>query len=301
MLDPAKAVDEINARFGRHAGHRALHAKGTLCEATFTATPAAAKLTVAAHMQDEPAPALVRLSNGSGNPRVPDYAPDVRGIAISFELPDGSRTDLLGQTAPRFPVDSPEAFVEFVRVSDRKLTNLPRLLAFLARHPTALVSLRHNVPLLSAPPSYATCRFFPVHAFRFTDADGASRYVRYTIEPEEESAAISTGEAKERGRDYLQNDLRERLAGGSFRYRMLLQIALDDDNVDDPRSVWPEDREVVDAGVLEVTAVHPDQSLADRMVFDPLRLCPGIEPAADPILSYRPLAYSESFERRSAG
>ena len=32
------AIDRINKVFGKHAGYRALHAKGTLCKGTFTAT-----------------------------------------------------------------------------------------------------------------------------------------------------------------------------------------------------------------------------------------------------------------------
>jgi catalase len=300
MLDPNHAIDVFNERFGRHPGRRALHAKGVLCEATFTPSPAAAKLSRAAHFQ-APVPALVRISNGGGNPNVPDYAPDVRGLAISFELPDGSRTDILAQTAPRFPVVTPESFLDLVRASDPSPRGFPRFASFLVRNPRTLASLRHNLPALKPPGSYAGCTFFPIHAFRFVDADGGSRFARYTFRPNEEIPAISMGEAKKRGRDYLIDDLHERVGSGGFGYTMSLQIAADGDDVDDPRSVWPAERERVDAGTLEVTGVHPDQSVQDDMVFDPMRLTDGIEASADPILQYRPHAYSASFERRHGG
>ena len=38
---PEQVVDSINDISGEHPGHRAAHAKGTLCAGTFTATPAA--------------------------------------------------------------------------------------------------------------------------------------------------------------------------------------------------------------------------------------------------------------------
>ena len=52
---PTEVVDAINDVTGTHAGHRAAHAKGTLCAGTFKATPAAARLSRAAHMQGEQA------------------------------------------------------------------------------------------------------------------------------------------------------------------------------------------------------------------------------------------------------
>ena len=52
-----QAVDAINDISGRHPGHRAAHAKGTLLAGTFT--PSGSGLTTAAHMQDEPTRTIV--------------------------------------------------------------------------------------------------------------------------------------------------------------------------------------------------------------------------------------------------
>ena len=67
-------------------------------------------------MQGGAVPVTVRVSNGGGNPEVPDYAPDVRGLAVKMYLPDGSRTDIVAQSAPRFPFHRPEPFIELLRV-----------------------------------------------------------------------------------------------------------------------------------------------------------------------------------------
>src|SRR5918997_741824 len=98
MTTPEEGLQVLDDRFGEHPRHRALHAKGVHCTATFTAFDGAAALSTAGHLGGEPVPAFVRFSNGGGDPTVPDYEPDVRGLAVGFQLADGSRTDILSQT-----------------------------------------------------------------------------------------------------------------------------------------------------------------------------------------------------------
>ena len=300
MLSPKQAVDIINQRFGSH-GARALHAKGTLVKGTFTATPEAARLTRAQHMQGEPIAVTVRFSNGSGDPDDPDYGPEVRGMATKFYLPDGGRTDISAQTVPRFPVRTPDAFVNLIRASAPGRARLLRLPAFLATHPEALPALKANAPALKPPASYATTRYYAVHAFNFIAADGSERYVRYRWLPELGEQSLSNDEARSRGRDYLQEDLRERLEQQQqpIRFTLELQIAGPGDKVDDPTSVWPDERERIPAGTLELTALETGRETGDDvLVFDPNRLTDGIEASEDPILKFRSPAYSISVERR---
>jgi catalase len=301
VITPEQAVDAINERFGRHPGYRALHAKGILCKGSFTATPEAAGLTRAAHMQGQPVGVTVRFSNGSGDPNSPDYAPDVRGMAVAFQLPDGSATDIVSQTAPRFPVRTPEAFIELVQANDTGLARLWKLPLFLARHPGALPAVRANLPILKPPASYATLPFYAIHAFKWLDAGGGDRFVRYTWLPEADEPSLSSQEAKERGRNYLQEEIGERLADEPVRFTLQLQVAADGDSVDDPSAVWPDDRETVTAGTLELTGLETGRETGDDLlVFDPVHITDGIELTDDPILRFRPQAYSVSIERRTA-
>ncbi len=299
-ITPEQVVDGVNERYGRHPGYRALHAKGAFYKATFTASSEAKGLTRAAHMQGEPVQAMVRLSNGSGDPKSKDYVPDVRGMAVSFELPDGSRTDILGQTAPNFPINTPEGFVEVVQANVAGIARLWKFPVFLAKHPDAIPGLPGNLAALKPPGSYATRRYYPIHAFKWVNADGGEQFVRYTWIPVGGEETISQGEAKELGADYLQEEMLERLKHGPARFELQLQLAAEGDPTDDPRKKWPDDRETVSAGILEITERDPSvETGGEIVVFDPVRITDGIELSDDPILNYRPRAYSVSAERRS--
>jgi catalase len=296
MLTPEQVVDGINRRFGRHAGARALHAKGTVCTGTFTASADAKRLTRAAHMQGEPVEVSVRYSNGSGEPDSRDYDPDVRGMATTFHLAGGERTDISAQTVPHFSVPTVDAFVELVQATEPSPRALYRFPVLLAKNPKALLTLHKNAPGLKPPTSFATRPYYAIHAFKWIDPDGGERYVRYRWVPEAEEKGLGVREAKRRGRDYLQEELRERLERRPIRFDLEVQIAREGDAIDDPTSAWPSERERVIAGTVEVTGFAD----ADRagFVFDPMRLTDGIEPSGDPILNFRPRAYAVSAERR---
>jgi catalase len=99
----------------------------------------------------------------------------------------------------------------------------------------------------------------------------------------------------------LQEEIRRRLAREVVRFDLQLQIAAEGDPTDDPRAAWPDDRETVVVGKLELTELDPTvETEGEVFVFDPVRLTDGIELSDDPILHYRPRAYSVSAERRSA-
>ena len=85
-------------------GTRALHAKGTWARGTFTATPEAARLSRAAHLQGDPIDALVRFSNASGDPEAHDADRDGRGIAVKLRAGTAARPT---SSPPPRPPSSP--------------------------------------------------------------------------------------------------------------------------------------------------------------------------------------------------
>ena len=294
MVDPEVAIDRINAEFGVHGGHRALHAKGRFYKGTFSPTETAGLECRATHFQ-EPVPVRVRFSNGSGHPRRGDDGQDVRGMAVSFRLPDGTATDLLGQTAPRFPVRTIEEFLELVRAGVKPVL-LP---LFLARHPRSVPALLANLKAKSVVPphSYAEASYYPIHAYKWIAPSGRESWVRYRFLPlaTERDRLPQTFT----GKDRLQDEMAARLAAGPVRFELSVQIAHADDDPHDPTSVWGREARHFDAGMIEVTGPDPDREQnGEIVVFDPTRIVDGIELSDDPILRYRSAAYSASVSRR---
>jgi catalase len=295
-------VDTFNELYGSHEGHRAVHAKGTLCSATFTAGPAAASLTRAAHMQGDPVRAHVRLSNASGDPKKPDGSRESRGMAVKFYL-DGATTDIVSVTVPVFVVRTPEDFLEITRTRiPDPATGKPddeKIGKFLEAHPESMATI--FAAMSAQPPaSYVQLTYHAVHAFRFENGAGESRWVRYRWEPEAGEAFLDPAEARSRDLDYLTADLEERFAAGGAAFRLWAHIAEEGDDVDDPTTAWPEERERVELGRLEITSFASDREQGDDvLVFDPTRVTDGIGLSGDRILNARPHAYAESVFRRS--
>ncbi len=299
-ISAQQAIDAANSVFGRHAGFRALHAKGTLCTGVFTPTADASRLTRAAHMQGPEVPATVRFSNGSGNPRHPDWAPDPRGLAVKLYLPDGSRTDIVAVSSPRFPSRTPEGFIELLQAQAAGPAAAWKLPLFFARHPEAARVLPVVAPTLLAPASYATIPYYGLHAFKWSDAGGGERFVRYTLRPAVSAVRPAPWAARRRGRDYLQEEIRQRLAPGRVLFSLEVQIAQPGDPTEDPSAGWPKQRERVTVGTLSVSGLDTEREQgADVLVFDPTRVTDGIECSNDPVLAFRSDAYSESVKRRT--
>jgi catalase len=298
-VTPDDAIAAIRATGGAQPGNRALHAKGTLYHGSFTASPEAAKLSRAKHLDGSSVPALFRFSNGGGNPKVPDGLPGVRGLAVKLTLPDGSTTDVSTQTARLFVSSTPDGFIDLLKAMRPGLTKPLRMGAYLATHPGLLGALPVLRDANRVPASYATVGYHGLHAFRWTAADGSSRFVRYHLRPVAGEEFLSGAAAKGRDADFLLHELNHRLAGGPVRFDFLVQIAGPNDSTVDPSAAW-HSSETVTVGNLEVTGLETKREQSgDIVVFDPMRVTDGIEPSDDPVLHFRSFAYSASVKLRS--
>ena len=299
-----EVVDALTAISGVHAGRRAVHAKGTLCAATFTPTSDAARLSRAAHFRGGPVRAHVRFSNGAGDPNAPDYEPrEGRGMAVKFYPEGGGTTDISAITLPVFFVRDPDSFKEFVvaRTPDPSTgePDMDKVGAFLGAHPEAMTAAMHVISA-KPPESYLRQAYNSLHAFGFVDGDGNVRYGRYRWEPEAGVADIEPDDAESRGEHYLRDDLAARLESGPARFTLSAVMAGEGDPVDDPTVEWPDDRERIPLGDLEITGLAFDREQdGDVLVFDPTRVIDGIELTDDKILHFRAHAYAESVLRRS--
>ncbi|HXA56842.1 MAG TPA: catalase family peroxidase [Candidatus Acidoferrum sp.] len=295
-------VDTLTAIFGLHAGYRPVHAKGLVCEGVFTASPGAASLSRAPHLQGDPTRVLVRFSDFTGIPNIPDNDPNAnpRGLALKFQLADGGETDILAHSINGFPVSTAEGFLEFLQALAASTPDSPHptpIEKFVSSHRAAMsfVSPRPT------PASFATESFYAVNAVRFVNSQGDQRYGRYQIHPAAGEQHLTAEETAKMLPNFLFDELEDRLVRDPFRLKLIAQIASEDDNVTDGSVTWPDEREQIELGTIRVSKVLPDSAAAQqRLIFDPVRLVDGVELSDDPLPAARSAVYSISYARRNS-
>ncbi len=298
--DVLKAFDNVNG--GEHAGHRPAHAKGVMLTGVFQPAPEAATLTRAPHAQRE-TPITVRLSDFAGIPTIPDNADEAspRGCAIRFHLGEHVHTDIVAHSVDNFPARTAEEFLEFLRAvaeSDPSKPHPNAIEQFLGSHPNALKFVQTPKPI---PTSFAHESFFAVSAFKFTAADGKSRYGRYRILPDIGSSYLTPEAAKAKSPNFLVDEIRLRVLQGPIKYHVVIQLAEPGDVTDDATVRWPEGRKHVKFGDLVLRSVVAEDDVEGRrVIFDPVPRVDGIEPSGDPLFYPRADLYLLSGRRRRA-
>jgi catalase len=294
-------IHQFDTIFGEHPGFRPAHAKGAMFTGTFTPAPGATTLTKAPHVTRETTPVTVRFSNSTGIPVIPDNDPNAspRGLAIRFNLAEHVHTDIVSHSTDGFPTHTGQEFLEFLRaLASSDLSNIPAspFGAFLGSHPAALAFVQAPKP---NPVSFATETYFGVTAFRFTNADGVSKYGRYRIVPAAGNQHLDDAAAAAKGPDYLFDEIKERIAAGPVEYKIFVQVANDGDTVDDATIHWPEERPQVELGTLSLTGAPADSDVEQKhIIFDPIPRVDGIEASEDPLLELRAAVYLISGRRR---
>jgi catalase len=285
-------LGQLDTIFGLHPGFRPAHAKGMMLSGTFTSSHEAMSLTRAPHATRESTPVTVRFSNGAGLPLIPDNAPDSnpRGLAIRFQLADHVHTDIVSHSTDGFPTRTGQEFLDFLRAAAAGDPS-----AFLAAHPAALAFVQTAKP---SPVSFSTEAYFGVTAFRFINQQGLARYGRYRISPKAGVEHLDDAAAKSRGENYLFDELARRIAAGPIGFDIHVQVADDQDIVDDATIHWPTARPLVHFGTVELMAKAPDDEAHRRIIFDPIPRVDGIEPSDDPLLELRAAIYLLSGRRR---
>jgi len=208
-------------------------------------------------------------------------------------------TDIVAHSTDGFPTHTGAEFLEFLKAlaaSDpANLTGSP-LEAFLGTHPAALRFVQTPKP---SPVSFAQESFFGVTAMQFTNAVGESRFGRYRIVPEAGNAYLEEQALALKGANYLFDELAERLELSPVRFKVQVQLAAEGDVVDDATVAWPESREVVELGTLNLMRqVAQNAAEQQYIIFDPIPRVEGIAPSDDPLLEVRAAAYLMSGRRR---
>jgi catalase len=232
----AQLVETMRALAGAHPGFRPVHAKGLVCSGTFRGAPEARAVSRASHLQDQTVPTVMRFSSAGGNPDVHDGLANPRALAVKFQLPDGKQADILALSIEGFPARTPADFLAFLRAQlPDPATGQPipdAVPQFLDSHPATRAFLERLMQK-PVPASYGQACYYGEHAFLFSSADGSCRFGRYRWIPAAGEAYLSPDDAGKRSANFLSEELKSRLQKGPVAFRLVLQLAGDNDPTDD--------------------------------------------------------------------
>lgn len=298
----ARFVDRFEDVSGKHAGFRRNHAKGICVTGYFDSNGQAAALSRASLFEAGRAGVVGRMSIVGGDPASVDASSRVRSLALSVKPRDGGEWRTAMNSAPVFPVRTPEALFELLAAlrpgdGDTKYGGT-RIEAFEKTHPETAA---FDAWLRDHPPSsgYENAAYYSVSAFRLVDRSGESRNVRWSFVPEARYVPLSSEATDDP--DFLERGLVAQLRHGPIRWHLMLTLAQPGDPTNDATRLWPADRTQIDAGTLVVDAAAPQIDGPCRDIdFNPLTLPDGMAPSDDPLLAARESAYKESHERRTS-
>jgi len=295
-----QVVDLANKLNGVHPGFRAFHAKGVVVEGSFKASSEAARLSRSPLFSGRTIPVTVRFSDGNGMPNVADGSPaaNPHGMAIKYHLPGGADTDMVTNSLKFFPVGTGEDFRDLLLAIIASPPSAPKptkLEQFFAGHPNAPKAFG----TAATPDSYADEEYHGINAFIFVSKSGQRQAVRYLIVPEK-AVHLTPEEAAKQPPDFLSDELTRRIARKPAVFHLKAQLAEPGDQTQDGSQPWPDDRKVVELGVLTLNKVAANSLEEEKkLLFLPTSLTAGIELSDDPLPSVRAAAYAVSFGRRS--
>ena len=295
---PKQLVEALHGVFGEHHA-RAVHAKGIIMTGDFTPDVHAKELTRAFHLQKSKSEVIVRFSDFTGIPDIPDNAglANPRGFAIKFKSKSGASTDIVGHSFNGFPTSTSDEFRELllaIAASGKDTVKPTALDNFLGTHPIAKTFLTTQ----KNPASFGAISYYGVNSFQFTNVNGKSHYVRYQFVPENGEELITSEQMAQSGHEYLFDEIKKRIAQHPVVYKMYAEIAEDGDQIENPSIAWPSNRKKVLLGIIRIKKLAANTVAEDKALhFIPNNVPDGIQ-TADPMLNFRSKAYPISIRER---
>jgi catalase len=300
-ISAEQLVDALNGVFGKHAGMRASHARGTCVKGTFTPADGAGDLSKSPLFAKQ-APVLGRFSFGGGNPTASEKARSPRGLALRVDPEGDTPTDFAMLSVPIFFANTPEQVVGFLDVRKPVADGKPdaaKVKAFSEANPetTRQAAYVAGQPI---PASYAGLTYHSIHAYQAVNSAGDTAKVKFQFVPTVGNLGLSDDEAAAKPDGFFDADLTGRLAAGPIGFELVAIIGEAGDPTSDLTVEWPvAERRQVKLGALSIEALEND-AVCDATTFDPNNMADGLAGSPDDlILPARGPSYAVSLSRRS--
>jgi catalase len=294
---------------------RVVHARGAAAHGYFQVYKSLAPYTTAKFLQDPAVktPVFVRFSTVAGSRGSSDLARDVRGFAVKFYTEEGNY-DLVGNNIPVFFIQDAVKFPDLIHaVKPEPHNEIPQAASahdtfwdFISLMPEAMHMIMWVMSDRAIPRSLRMMEGFGVHTFRFVNAQGKARFVKFHWKPLLGVHSVVWDEAvKISGQDpdFQRRDLWEAIENGDFpEWEFGVQIVEEKDehafdfDLLDPTKLIPEELVPVQrVGKLTLDR-NPDNFFAEteQVAFHPGHLVPGIDFTDDPLLQGRLFSYTDT-------
>lgn len=294
---------------------RVVHARGSGAHGYFQPYESMAEFTNAKFLQDPSTrtPVFARFSTVGGSRGSADSVRDVRGFSVKFYTEDGNY-DLVGNNIPVFFIQDAIKFPDIVHAvkpePDHEMpqasTAHPSFWDFISLVPESTHMIMWVLSDRTIPRSFRTMQGFGVHTFRWVNAEGKSRFVKYHWKPIAGVHSNVFDEAQKlagKDPDFHRRDLWDSIEMGDFpEYELGVQIIEESDehNFDfdilDATKLIPEELVPVRPIGKMVLNRNPDNFFAEteQVAFQPSNVVPGIDFSDDPLLQGRLFSYHDT-------
>jgi len=298
---------------------RIVHARGSGAHGVFECTKAIPELTKAGIFQKkgESCPVFVRFSTVAGGAGSVDTPRDVRGFAVKFYT-DAGNWDLVGNNIPVFFIQDAMKFPDLVHsVKMEADRGYPQAASahdtfwdFVSLMPETMHMIMWAMSDRAIPRSLRMMQGFGVHTFRFVNASGEGKFVKFHWKPVLGLESLVWDEAvKIAGADpdFHRRDLFEAIASGNFpAWDLGVQVFDEEwaaqqpyDVLDATKLIPEEDIPVEIVGRLTLNR-NVDNFFAEteQVAFLPSNIIPGIDFTNDPLLQGRLFSYLDTQKSR---
>ncbi len=315
LLEDIHLIEKLATFDRERIPERVVHARGAGAHGTFESAGSFAKYTKAKFLGEagKTTPVFVRFSTVIHPSGSPETLRDPRGFATKFYTEEGNY-DLVGNNLPVFFIRDAMKFPDMVHsLKPSPVTNKQdpnRFFDFFSHQPESTHMLTFLYSDRGTPANYRQMDGFGVHAFKWVDAAGDYRYVKYTWKSMQGVETLTSGEAAKLQSEDFNNattDLYNSIGAGKFpAWELYVQI-LDPADLDkfafnplDATKIWPEESlPLMKVGTMTLNRL-PDNFFAttEQSAFSPGSLIPGIEASEDRLLQGRLFSYFDTQRHR---
>jgi|KBSMisStaDraftv2_1062788.scaffolds.fasta_scaffold00283_18 catalase len=327
LRGPALLEDFILREKITHFDHeripeRVVHARGSGAHGYFECYKPLTDLTRASIFAEagKRTPVFVRFSTVIGERGSADTVRDVRGFAVKFYTDEGN-WDLVGNNIPVFFIQDAMKFPDLIHAAKpephfampQAATAHDTFWDFVSLTPESTHMLMWAMSDRALPRSYRMMEGFGVHTFRFVNAKGESKFVKFHWEPIAGTHSLDWDETvKIAGADpdFNRRDLWESIEAGAYpEFEFGVQIFSEEQaeafsfDVLDATKIVPEELVPITPIGKMVLDRNPDYFFGEteQVAFCAAHIVPGIDFSNDPLLAGRLHSYQDTQLLRLGG